>query len=122
MINYPEIILDSIRRSLSHLSWKCQSCPQTMICEDQANGGESRYCWPMIEAAILNKQEWSTEHINSPLDQTFSQVVEAIKIVGKELEEMSMEDFHEELKKHEDGDITKALLELEDFGSWLTEH
>ncbi len=44
---------------------------------------------------------------------------EAIKIVGKELYEMPYEDFLRELKKHEDGDIARALLHIQDFGEWL---
>ena len=46
-------------------------------------------------------------------------IKEAIKLVGKELYEMPYEDFHSELKKHEDGDIARALLQIEDFGDWL---
>lgn len=61
-MNYTEIICEGILRNLDKLSWDCQYCPQVTICEDQAEGGESRYCLPVIEAAILNKEEWETEH------------------------------------------------------------
>jgi len=46
-------------------------------------------------------------------------LTEAVKIVAKELFEMPYADFHQMLKEHEDGDITRALLQLEDFGCWL---
>ena len=62
MKNYTEIIRDSISNALNRLSWRCGGCPQILICEEQANGGESRYCWPIIEAAILGNGEWITEH------------------------------------------------------------
>jgi len=53
-----EIILENLRK----LSWKCEGCPQVEVCEDQTDGGEPRYCEPMIEAAILGNELWITEH------------------------------------------------------------
>lgn len=69
MINYSELIRDSISKALSELSWKCSGCPQVPICEGQSSDGEERYCWPMIEAAILGHDTWETAH-NKPIQPT----------------------------------------------------
>ena len=62
MPTFNEVILKVIEDRLRHLGWKCTGCPQTSVCEDQANGGEGRYCWFMIEAAILGNETWETDH------------------------------------------------------------
>jgi len=54
--------LEVIIENLKSLSWKCSGCPQIETCEDQTDGGEPRYCEPMIEAAVLGHDEWETEH------------------------------------------------------------
>jgi len=59
---YNKIIRDTVLDTLERLSWKCSQCPQAKVCEEQSSGGEPRYCWPMIEAAILGFEEWETEH------------------------------------------------------------
>lgn len=64
MEGYTKIIRDSVSDALDHLSWKCQGCPQINVCEEQDNGGELRYCWPIIEAAILGNEEWEIDHRN----------------------------------------------------------
>jgi len=55
-------ILEVISKNLSRLSWRCEGCPQISVCQSQDNGGEPRYCWPVIEAAILGVDSWKTAH------------------------------------------------------------
>ena len=62
MIQLNEAIKINIQATLDNLGWRCENCPQVEICEDQSNGGESRYCWPMIEAAIMGHSRWETKH------------------------------------------------------------
>jgi len=57
-----QAFLEIIVKRLSDLSWDCKYCPQISICEDQTDGGESRYCLPMIEAAVIGNDTWETEH------------------------------------------------------------
>uniref|UniRef100_A0A6H1ZTM0 Uncharacterized protein n=1 Tax=viral metagenome TaxID=1070528 RepID=A0A6H1ZTM0_9ZZZZ len=59
---HKEIIRNCILNKLDSLSWKCEGCPQVSVCEDQSNGGEPRYCRPMIDAALLGENDWITEH------------------------------------------------------------
>ena len=54
-----ESILDSLDVLSMHNRW---GCPQCSVCEEQDNGGESRYCLPLIEAALLEKDEFDTYH------------------------------------------------------------
>jgi hypothetical protein len=56
------LILHLLHIRLDTLTWQCSGCPQLKACDEQPNGGEIRYCWPIIEAAILGKSEWKTNH------------------------------------------------------------
>lgn len=56
------LILELLWTRLNFLAWQCAGCPQLSICDEQPNNGEFRFCWPIIEAAILGKREWKTEH------------------------------------------------------------
>jgi len=55
-------IASSVGEALMELDGKCEGCPQVEVCQEQDNGGEPRYCWPMIRAAILGLEEWNTNH------------------------------------------------------------
>ena len=61
-IEYDKMLVESIQDRLNHLTWRCTGCPQVSVCEDQAERGEPRYCWPIIVAAIMGKEEWETDH------------------------------------------------------------
>ena len=60
-----EKFAEVVRENLSSLSWKCIGCPQiedakgakafNVFCE-QDDGGEPRYCLPLIEAAVLGSE------------------------------------------------------------------
>ena len=62
MDSYGEMLRVHLSNKLKELSWQCQGCSQVSVCEEQESGGESRYCWPIIEAAIMNEKNWDTEH------------------------------------------------------------
>lgn len=67
MITMAQTICKHIEDALDELDMKCAGCPQVNICAPHENceghdDGEARYCWPMIEAAILGKSEWKMAH------------------------------------------------------------
>lgn len=52
------LLRDYIQQRLYTLAAECTSCSQRSVCEEQE--GASRYCWPMIEAAILDYSDWES--------------------------------------------------------------
>ena len=58
-MKYSEMLVEHVKKRLDQLTWRC-NCPQVHICEDQAEHGEPRYCWPIICAAIMEEEEWET--------------------------------------------------------------
>lgn len=57
-MNYPEMILKSVSDRLEHLTWHCTGCPWIRQCEAEAGNPGSRYCWSILEAAILGKDDF----------------------------------------------------------------
>jgi hypothetical protein len=57
-MNYPEMIIKSVNESLQNLGWGCTGCHWIRQCEAEAGNPGSRYCWPIIEAAILCKKDF----------------------------------------------------------------
>lgn len=57
-MDYPEMFREAISEELRFLSWTCTKCKHCKSCEDQSPEIEARYCWPMIEAAILGNRNW----------------------------------------------------------------
>jgi hypothetical protein len=62
MTDYTEVLRAALKKDIEELSFKCKGCPRVSQCEDQGTKGESRYCWPLIEAAILGEPTWYTLH------------------------------------------------------------
>ncbi len=62
MIEYDKLLLKTLSDRLDHLTWHCTGCPQAPICESQTRGGGERYCWPILRAAILGEETWTTDH------------------------------------------------------------
>ena len=59
---FDKMLVEAVSKRLAHLNWKCTGCPQLSTCDDQPNKGESRYCWPIIVAAIMGEESWKTNH------------------------------------------------------------
>jgi hypothetical protein len=57
-MDYSEMILESVNKKLEQLTWKCTGCQWIRQCEDEGGNPGSRYCYPIIEAAILNKENF----------------------------------------------------------------
>jgi hypothetical protein len=65
MNRYAELVSKTVLANIDRLSWKCKGCPRVNQCEDQGQHGESRYCLPLIVAAINEDQEFDTLHRNA---------------------------------------------------------
>lgn len=60
-MNVPEKFAEAVKEKLDQLSWCCAHCPKLSECEEQpaiTKDFENRYCWTIIEAAILNKNDF----------------------------------------------------------------
>ena len=62
MNRYAELVSKTVLANIDRLSWKCKGCPRVVQCEDQGQHGESRYCLPLILAAINEEQDFETLH------------------------------------------------------------
>jgi hypothetical protein len=65
MNRYAELVSKTVLANIDRLSWKCKGCPRVNQCEDQGQHGESRYCLPLIVAAINEDPEFDTLHRNA---------------------------------------------------------
>ena len=54
-MTYGELIWTEVHMRLRDLTWSCENCTQTLVCEEQGNG-ESRYCEHMIYTAIMTDE------------------------------------------------------------------
>ena len=61
MDNFRKMFADEFFRRLSELQFKCKGCPQVRVCENDRDNKESRYCTPIIVAALLNEDSFESE-------------------------------------------------------------
>ena len=57
---YSEVIEKIVMEKIGDLSWKCDGCKYVSECEADKGNESSRFCEPLIRAALLNQDtfEW----------------------------------------------------------------
>ena len=51
-----DLLLNELANELKHRSWQCSECIGASECEEKYEPGTERYCWAMIQAAILEEE------------------------------------------------------------------
>lgn len=67
MLNLLKTICDDVETNLSELTWKCEGCSEIARCEiDSSKNGTSKYCLPIITAAIMSDRKFTPPSFESP--------------------------------------------------------
>ena len=54
----PETVSQAVFDNIQRLLYGCEGCPLMRECEDDGDNIETRYCWMIVEAAILGHDEF----------------------------------------------------------------